>query len=62
MGGIEVMETEVKEFASCIEECELEEMTSVGNYYTWTNKSIWIRIDRVFINQMWCGTFDFTHV
>ncbi|KAJ8422406.1 hypothetical protein Cgig2_013226 [Carnegiea gigantea] len=35
-------------------------MSSSGSYYSWTNKSIWSRIDRAFINSYWHDQFDFT--
>ncbi|KAJ8420145.1 hypothetical protein Cgig2_024524 [Carnegiea gigantea] len=60
IGGIEVLESEVREFANCLEKCELEEIRIVGTYYTWTNKTARSRLDRVLINQAWYSTFDFT--
>ena len=40
IGGIEVLESEFKDFAKCMEDCELTEMRRVGAYYTWTNKIV----------------------
>ncbi|KAJ8453126.1 LOW QUALITY PROTEIN: hypothetical protein Cgig2_008010 [Carnegiea gigantea] len=47
--------------------CELTEMRSFGNYYSWTNigrngKRLWSRIDRAFTNLEWIQIFDFTQV
>ncbi|KAJ8421820.1 hypothetical protein Cgig2_000989 [Carnegiea gigantea] len=42
-----------KDFATCLENCELSEMRTMVPYYTWTNKSVWTRLNRV--------TFDYTH-
>jgi len=35
-------------------------MRWTGAYYTWTNKTIWSRIDRALINIYWYEGFDFT--
>ena len=40
IGGNETREHEVKDFASCIEICDLHEMRSIGAFYLWTNKTI----------------------
>ena len=50
MGGNEVQLHEIKNFNACITSCELQELGGDGPYYTWTNKTIWTRIDRVFVN------------
>ena len=42
--------------------CELQEMRSTSAYYTWTNKTIWTRIDRAFHNCYWYSNFNYTHV
>jgi len=62
IGGDAVTEHATREFHNCIDQCELHELTCSGPYYSWTNKSIWSRIDRVFINNYWLNHFDFTHI
>ncbi|KAJ8444130.1 LOW QUALITY PROTEIN: hypothetical protein Cgig2_029905 [Carnegiea gigantea] len=54
MGGTDVQFHEIKNFSDCIITCEL----SNGPYYTYTNKTIWTRIDRVLVNTYWYNTFD----
>jgi len=44
-----------------IEYGDLHEMTWNGPYYSWTNKTVWSRIDRTLINIHWYEIFDFTH-
>ena len=61
IGGNEVTDREINELQEVVSLCELHELPSSGPYYSWSNKSIWSRIDRVFINSHWYGTFDFTH-
>ena len=58
--GEEIKDHEIKEFAECIEECEMTEMRSTGACYSWRNKTIWSRVDRVFINPYWPLSADFT--
>jgi len=53
IGGDEVSDHETRDLQNCIAQCELFEMTCSGPYYSWTNKIIWSRIDRVFINNYW---------
>ena len=36
--GDEVQKSEVREYAECIDHCELTEMRSFGTYYSWSNK------------------------
>ncbi|KAJ8419339.1 LOW QUALITY PROTEIN: hypothetical protein Cgig2_024014 [Carnegiea gigantea] len=35
-------------------------MKWTGAYYSWTNKRVWSRIDRVFTNVLWYETMDYT--
>lgn len=52
MGGNKVTEFELREFRYCVDNCELQEMRSTRAYYSWTNKTIWTRIDRAFHNTL----------
>jgi len=49
----------VQSFGDCINACELQELRSNGPYFTWTNKTIWTRIYRVFVNAFCFNPFDF---
>ncbi|KAJ8444542.1 hypothetical protein Cgig2_000821 [Carnegiea gigantea] len=40
--------------------CEVQELSSSGAFFTRTNKTIWSKLDRVFINNLWYEIFDFT--
>ncbi|KAJ8422255.1 LOW QUALITY PROTEIN: hypothetical protein Cgig2_025875 [Carnegiea gigantea] len=67
LGGDELQESEVREYAECIDHYELTEMGSFGAYYSCSNKrrngkKLWSRIDRAFINLEWVHLFDFTQV
>ena len=60
-GGNEVHDIETREMTDFIEHGGLSEMRWNGPYYTWTNKSIWSRIDRAIVNIHWYEVFDYTH-
>ncbi|KAJ8421301.1 hypothetical protein Cgig2_016247 [Carnegiea gigantea] len=58
--GNEVHQSNVRDFTEFLKKGELFEMRWTGSNYSWTNKTIWSRIDRVIINSLWYGCFDFT--
>jgi len=62
MGGIEVQDHEIQHFSECIFDCGLQELKFKGPYLTWTNKTIWSRIDRAFVNSFWYTQFDYGQV
>jgi len=43
----------VVDFAYCLTQCELQEVPLKGAFFTWTNKTIWSRIDRALVNCYW---------
>ncbi|KAJ8419818.1 hypothetical protein Cgig2_022214 [Carnegiea gigantea] len=51
LGGMEVQDYEVKSFGECIATSELQELQCNGSHFTWTNKIIWSKIDRVFVDN-----------
>jgi hypothetical protein len=57
IGGREVTEAEFVDMRNMMEICEIDEMDSVGDYFTWTNKhtvgTIYSRIDRILGNLDW---------
>ena len=61
IGGNEVQEGELRELANLLETCEIHELKSTGAYFSWTNRTIWSRIDHVFLNDLWYDVFDYTH-
>ena len=50
IGGTSILATEIQEFADTVRDCGLAELPFHGPYYSWTNKTVWSRIDRVFVN------------
>ncbi|KAJ8431546.1 hypothetical protein Cgig2_009624 [Carnegiea gigantea] len=59
-GGNHVEDHDIQELTNFIANCEVLEMPSSGAFFTWTNKTIWSKIDRVFINSVWHNVFDYT--
>ncbi|KAJ8419728.1 LOW QUALITY PROTEIN: hypothetical protein Cgig2_019166 [Carnegiea gigantea] len=53
IGGNEVQDNDIWEIATLLDTCEIQELKSSGAYYSWTNKTIWSRIDHVFLNDLW---------
>ncbi|KAJ8420486.1 hypothetical protein Cgig2_025400 [Carnegiea gigantea] len=60
-GGNPVTDHDIQELIVLQTNCEIHELHSTGVYFSWTNKTTWSRINRVFINTYWYTTFDFTH-
>jgi len=52
IGGTEIQDFEIRPFADCLATCELQELRYRGPYFSWTNKTIWSRIDQVFTNTL----------
>ncbi|KAJ8420785.1 hypothetical protein Cgig2_030493 [Carnegiea gigantea] len=59
-GHNEVEDHDIPELTHFMADCEVLEMPSSSEYFYWTNKTIWSRIDRVFINSLWHEVFDYT--
>uniref|UniRef100_A0A803PR61 Reverse transcriptase domain-containing protein n=1 Tax=Cannabis sativa TaxID=3483 RepID=A0A803PR61_CANSA len=52
------------EFLQCVNHCQLEDVKSSGNFFTWTNKQhghdkIFSKIDRIMGNQTWINKYEF---
>ncbi|KAJ8421701.1 LOW QUALITY PROTEIN: hypothetical protein Cgig2_002598 [Carnegiea gigantea] len=56
MGGNEILDHELEDLNNLLHTYELW----TGAYFSWTNETIWSRINRVLINAYWFGTFEFT--
>ncbi|KAJ8421024.1 hypothetical protein Cgig2_020050 [Carnegiea gigantea] len=52
-GGNHVEDHDIQELTNFMANCKVLEMPSSGAFFTWTNKTIWSKIDRVFINSIW---------
>jgi len=60
IGENEVQDSDVRDFAKFIENTKIQELRWIGSYYSWTNKSVWSKIDKVIINTLWYDCSDFT--
>ncbi|XP_070004802.1 uncharacterized protein [Nicotiana sylvestris] len=52
--GNPITEIETKDFSDFLFYTGVTEMKSVGREYTWTNKHVYSKIDRVLVNSEWC--------
>ncbi|KAM6580277.1 uncharacterized protein LOC115695151 [Cannabis sativa] len=54
-------------FLNCVTHCQLEDIKTSGNYFTWSNKQhgddrIFSKIDRMLANQSWLNKYDHAEV
>jgi len=61
-GSNTVERHDIRELNSFMTNCEELEMPSNGASFTWTNKTLWSRLDRAFTNSLWHEVFDCTLV
>jgi len=62
LGGEEVQRKELVDFTKCLDDCDIQEVHNSGAFFTWTNKTIWSKIDRVLVNSYWYNEMGYTHV
>ena len=62
MGGDEIQLAEITDFTQCLRDCDLHEINTTGVFFTWTNKTIWSKIDRVLVNSILHQGLGYTHV
>ncbi|XP_022857249.1 uncharacterized protein LOC111378309 [Olea europaea var. sylvestris] len=51
--GVDVTPYEIKDLANCCPNVALTYVRSIGCFYTWTNGSVWSKIDRAMVNDFW---------
>ncbi|GFZ01918.1 hypothetical protein Acr_15g0005270 [Actinidia rufa] len=51
--GLPVTQYEVKDFQECCYETSVEDLRFTGLFYTWTNNSVWRKLDRAMVNHRW---------
>ena len=56
------MMSDIREMRDFLDTTELEELRSVGAFYSWTNKTVHSRIDKALVNVYWHEVFNFTQV
>ena len=62
IGGDDVMMANIREMREFMDSSELEELRSIGAYYSWSNKTVHSRIDRALANVYWHEVFNFAQV
>jgi hypothetical protein len=60
--GEPVSSYEVSDFRACCSELELSDLNYTGCHYTWSNGTVWSKIDRVLANPSWNNIQLTSHV
>ncbi|GFS40281.1 hypothetical protein Acr_00g0067560 [Actinidia rufa] len=53
INGMPVTTYEIREFKECCYDLGLSDLRSIGTFFTWTNNSVWCKLDRVMVNNEW---------
>ncbi|GFZ09693.1 hypothetical protein Acr_21g0002920 [Actinidia rufa] len=53
INGMPVTTYEIREFKECCYDLGLSDLRSTGAFFTWTNNSVWCKLDRVMVNNEW---------
>ncbi|XP_056697428.1 uncharacterized protein [Spinacia oleracea] len=65
--GSIVRHTEIVDMCECMQHCEMEDIKTVGNFYTWNNKQqgasrVFSKLDRVMANPKWQSIYGSAEV
>ena len=65
--GAPVRQSDIVDISNCFHNCGMEDIKSVGNFFTWNNKQqgtnrVFSKIDRFMANQAWQGIFPAAEV
>ena len=51
--GLPVTMYEIRDFNNCCYDIGLSDLKSTGVFYTWSNNSVWSKLDRAMVNKDW---------
>ncbi|GFS42194.1 hypothetical protein Acr_00g0078440 [Actinidia rufa] len=51
--GLPFTQYETSDFQDCCYKIGVEDLRSTGMYYTWSNNTVWSKLDRVMVNSKW---------
>jgi len=54
--GEHVSNYEVSDFRECCADLGLADLNATGCHFTWSNGSVWSKIDRVMVNPLWSSS------
>ncbi|XP_056697648.1 uncharacterized protein [Spinacia oleracea] len=65
--GSPVRNAEIVDICECMDSCNMEDIKSVGNFYTWNNKQhgparVFSKIDIIMANPKWLGVYSSAEV
>ncbi|XP_074301502.1 uncharacterized protein LOC141632896 [Silene latifolia] len=67
IGGVPITNAEMRPLVQVVHDCQLEDLSAKGAFYTWTNKhehetKVYSRLDRMLINVDWMDCFPDSYV
>jgi len=60
--GEPVSTYEISDFRECCSDLGIGDLNSTGSHFTWTNGTVWTKIDRVMVNTHWYSMQQMAHV
>jgi hypothetical protein len=60
--GESVSNYEISDFRECCSDLGIADLNSMGCHFTWTNGTMWTKIDRVIVNTYWSTLQQMDHV
>ena len=51
--GLLVTQYEIRDFQDCCYEIGIEDVRYIGLFFTWSNNSVWSKLDRAMVNSKW---------
>jgi hypothetical protein len=60
--GVAISSYEISNFQECCFDLGLYDVNFTGCHFSWTNGSVWSKLDRVLINPSWSSLQRLTHV
>jgi exonuclease III len=60
--GEPVSTYEISDFRECCSDLGIADLNSTGSHFTWTNGTVWTKIDRVMVNTHWYSMQQMAHV
>ncbi|GFS35505.1 hypothetical protein Acr_00g0040240 [Actinidia rufa] len=57
--GLPVTMYEIRDFKNCCYDISISDLRSTGTYLTWSNSSVWCKLDRAMVNSKWTSQANF---
>ena len=60
--GEPISNYEISDFMECCADLGITDLNSTGSHFTWTNGTVWTKIDRVMVNTHWFTLQQMAHI